>query len=93
MNSLKSNSDENRTYYNNIRYTHKNPLARTPNPFSYPLLRPLTSLVIDGDDHGERGAQGDDAGHRGRPGPLAVLNLHPAVHVVTCNTASSYNPV
>lgn len=36
MNSLKLNSDENRTYYNNIRYTHKKPTR----PHSKPILIP-----------------------------------------------------
>jgi hypothetical protein len=42
----------------------------------------LTFVVADGDDEGERGAEGHDAGDGRRPGSLAVLDLHPAVDVV-----------
>ena len=45
----------------------------------------LTLLVVDADDHGERGAEGYDPTDRVGPGPLAVLDLHPAVHIVPCN--------
>jgi len=40
-------------------------------------------VVVDGDDKGEGGAKGHDARDRGRPRTLSVLNLHPAVNVVS----------
>lgn len=43
----------------------------------------LTFVVADGDDEGERGAEGHDAGDGRRPGTLSMLDLHPAVDVVT----------
>ena len=42
----------------------------------------FTLLVVDADDHGECGAEGDDADDGAGPGPLALLDLHPAVDVV-----------
>ena len=46
----------------------------------------LTFFVIDTDDHGEGGAEWYDAIDRTGPGSLALLNLHPAVNVVTWNS-------
>ena len=45
----------------------------------------LTLLVVDADHHGEGGAKRNDPADRVRPRSLPVLDLHPAVHVVSCN--------
>ena len=42
----------------------------------------FTLLVVDADDPGEGGSEGDDADDGAGPGPLALLDLHPAVDVV-----------
>lgn len=44
-----------------------------------------TCLIVDGDDHGECGAEGDDASDGGCPWTLTILYLHPAVYVVSCS--------
>ena len=45
----------------------------------------FTEFVVDPDHHGQRGPQRHDPRHGVRPGSLAVLDLHPTVHVVSWN--------
>lgn len=45
----------------------------------------VTSIIVYGDDQGEGGAERHYSGDGWCPGPLAVLNFHPTVHVVACN--------
>ena len=49
------------------------------------VLPDLTLLVVDADDHGEGGAKRNDPADGVGPRSLPVLDLHPAVHVVSCN--------
>ena len=49
------------------------------------LLATVTSIIVYSDDQGEGRAERHYPGNRRCPGSLAVLDLHPAVHVVTCN--------
>ena len=42
----------------------------------------LTLSIVDSDDHGESRAQGYDPGDRAGPGSLALLDLHPTVHII-----------
>lgn len=46
----------------------------------------VTSIIVYGDDQGEGGAEGHYSGDGRCPGSLAVLNFHPTIHVVACNT-------
>lgn len=49
---------------------------------TFPSKYKLTVLVVDANDHGERGPQGDYPCDGAGPGALALLDLHPAVDVV-----------
>ena len=49
------------------------------------LLATVTSIIVYSDDQGESRAERHYPGNWRRPGSFAVLDLHPTVHVVTCN--------
>ena len=42
----------------------------------------FTLFVVNADDHGEGGPERDDADDGAGPGPLTLLDLHPAVDIV-----------
>ena len=43
----------------------------------------VTLFIIDPYDHGERGSEGNDSVDEAGPRTLPVLNLHPAVNIVS----------
>lgn len=66
-----------------IKYT-RTTFVSTPSEIISPS--PVTSIIVYGDDQGEGGAEGHYSGDGRCPWSLAVLNFHPTVHVVACNT-------